>query len=62
MTGAPAKQRIQAFDLLLVPLAGLEPATCCLGDVSVLTPCRSAKLLVVGERGAKVILWVLAPS
>src|SRR5918995_3149958 len=42
---------------VLVPLAGLEPATCCLGDVSVQTLCRSAKLLVVSDRGAKVILW-----
>jgi hypothetical protein len=46
-----------AFDLqFLVPLAGLEPATCCLGDVWVQTLCRSANLLVGGERGAKVIV------
>src|SRR5215218_6663960 len=41
-------------------LAGLEPATCCLGDVSVQTPCRSAKLLVASDHGAKVIRWTSA--
>jgi hypothetical protein len=41
----------------LVPLAGLEPATCCLGDVWVQTLCRTANLLAVRERNAKVILW-----
>ena len=46
-------------DGCLVPLAGLEPATCWLGDVWVQTLCRTAKLLVIGEREAKVILWVL---
>jgi hypothetical protein len=34
----------------------------CLGDVSVQTLCRSAKLLVIGEREAKVILWCWRPS
>ena len=45
--------------LHLVPLAGLEPAACCLGDVRVQTLCRSTKVLVARERGAKVIRWVL---
>jgi hypothetical protein len=38
-----------------VPLAGLEPATCCLGDVSAQTLCSSEKWLVSSDRGAKVI-------
>ena len=38
-----------------MPLAGLEPAAWCLGDVSVQTLCRSAKVLVASDRGAKVI-------
>jgi hypothetical protein len=49
-------------DECLVPLAGLEPAACCLGDVSVQTLCQSAKLLVVSDRGAKVILWWMCPQ
>jgi hypothetical protein len=45
-----------ASDLqFLVPLAGLEPATCCLGDVSVYTLCSSTNFLVVSHRGVKVI-------
>ena len=39
-----------------VPLAGLEPATCCLGDGSAQTLCSTAKLLVTSDRGAKVIV------
>jgi hypothetical protein len=39
-----------------VPLAGLEPATCCFGDVSAQTLCRSAKLLVSSERNSIVIV------
>jgi hypothetical protein len=42
---------------MLVLLAGLEPAACCLGDVWVQTLCRTANLLVVRKRNAKVILW-----
>src|SRR5829696_5677370 len=38
---------------LPVPLAGLEPATCCLGDVSAQTLCSIAKLQVSSERRAK---------
>ena len=45
----------------LVPLAGLEPAACCLGDVPVQTLCRSAKFLVASDRGLKVILWCWRP-
>jgi hypothetical protein len=43
-----------------VPLAGLEPATCCLGDVLAQTLCSIANLLVGTNREAKVILWLLA--
>jgi hypothetical protein len=50
----PARPAMSRF---LVPLAGLEPATCCLGEVSVKTLCRSAKVLVVSDRKAKVISW-----
>jgi hypothetical protein len=38
-----------------VPLAGLEPAACCLGDVPAWTLCWSLDLLVSGDREAKVI-------
>jgi hypothetical protein len=41
----------------LAPLAGLEPATCCLGDVSAWALCPSAKFLVASDRKAKVIRW-----
>ena len=52
-----------ASDLrFLVPLAGLEPAACCLGDVLVYTLCRSAKFQVTSDRRAKVILWCWRPS
>jgi hypothetical protein len=45
-----------ASDLrFLVPLAGLEPATCCLGDGSAQTLCYIAKLLVSSDREPKVI-------
>jgi hypothetical protein len=40
----------------LVPLAGLEPAACCLGDVSAQTLCSTTKLLVSSERKLKVIV------
>ena len=49
-------------DVCLVPLAGLEPATCCLGDGSAQTLCRSAKFQVTSDRRAKVILWCWRPS
>jgi hypothetical protein len=39
-----------------VPLAGLEPAACCLGDVSAWTLCSAALYLVVSDRGPKVIV------
>jgi hypothetical protein len=35
---AKRKERTGSDLRLLVPLAGLEPATCCLGDVSGLDP------------------------
>jgi hypothetical protein len=41
---------------MLVPLAGLEPATCCSGDGSPQTLCSAANLLVGGDREAEVIL------
>ena len=41
--------------LHLVPLAGLEPAACCLGDVPVQTLCRSGNDLVAYDREAIVI-------
>ena len=37
-------------------LAGLEPAACCLGDVSAQTLCSPANLLVSSERKLKVIV------
>jgi hypothetical protein len=37
-------------------LAGLEPATCCLGDVSAQTLCCTTKFLVSSNREAKVIV------
>ena len=43
-------------------LAGLEPATCCLGDVSVWTLCRSTNFQVTIDRRAKVILCCWRPS
>jgi hypothetical protein len=63
MTRAPEKQhRMGLWPALLVPLAGLEPAACCLGDGSAQTLCRSAKFLVAYDRRAKVILWCWRPS
>ena len=37
-----------------LPLAGLEPATCCLGDGAAQTLCSCAKSLVSGDRGVKL--------
>jgi len=57
----PSEGLLSTFHLrrwTFVPLAGLEPATCCLGDVSAQTLCRSANFLVASERGAKIILWL----
>ena len=42
-----------------MPLAGLEPAGCCLGDVSAWTLCRSANFQVAIVRRAKVILFTV---
>jgi hypothetical protein len=39
-----------------VPLAGLEPAACCLGDVSAQTLCSATNLLVGSERQTIVIV------
>jgi hypothetical protein len=54
--GASLLTRLTCNDGWLVPLAGLEPATCCLGDVSAQTLCSNAKLLVTSDRRAKVIV------
>jgi hypothetical protein len=53
-----ARGLLSPFDLrrwTFVPLAGLEPATCCLGDGSAQTLCSTTNLLVGGDREAKVI-------
>ena len=56
-TPAPRRSnRLTCGDGCPVPLAGLEPAACCLGDVSVKTLCRSVKVLVSSERKLKVIV------
>ena len=47
--------RLTCDDGRLAALAGLEPATCCLGDGSAQTLCSSEKWLVSSDRGAKVI-------
>jgi hypothetical protein len=52
-----SKARTDAFwPAVSGALAGLEPAACCLGDVSVETLCRTANSLVAYDREAKVIL------
>jgi hypothetical protein len=54
--------RLTRNDRYLVPLAGLEPAACCLGDVSAQTLCRGANFQVTIDRRAKGILWCWWPS